>query len=193
MLTKWCWAKRTFTSGQQLGKFISPMEVFWNIFHDFWPFYYLGTTLHDPEGILGHLTSCYLTYLGLQAGKWFSYYPNFKEKKQFRLLAGHFIAGALIIGTIGTILATAGSEYLNGELIKEAIMPINKNLWSVSFVMVTGAMGYCMLFGLFLLTDYWQLWNGAPFYYAGRNSILIYLLHSLVGGRIPLDWEPVVS
>ena len=52
---------------------------------------------------------------------------------------------------------------------------------------------YCMLFGLFLLTDYWQLWNGAPFYYAGRNSILIYLLHSLVGGRIPLDWEPVVS
>ena len=57
--------------------------------------------MHDPEGILGHLTSCYLTYLGLQAGKWFSYYPNFKEKKQFRLLAGHFIAGALIIGTIG--------------------------------------------------------------------------------------------
>ena len=56
---------------------------------------------------------------------------------------GSLIAGALIIGTIGTILATAGSEYLNGELIKEAIMPINKNLWSVSFVMVTGAMGYC--------------------------------------------------
>ena len=131
--------------------------------------------------------------MGLQAGKWFSYYPNFKEKKQFRLLAGHFIAGAAIMGVIGTILATAGSEYLNGELIKEAIMPINKNLWSVSFVMVTGAMGYCMLFGLFLLTDYWQLWNGAPFYYAGRNSILIYLLHSLLSGRIPLDWEPVVS
>ena len=152
-----------------------------------------GDTHHDPEGILGHLTSCYLTYLGLQAGKWFSYYPNFKEKKQFRLLAGHFAAGAAIMGVIGTILATAGSEYLNGELIKEAIIPINKNLWSVSFVMVTGAMGYCVLFGLFLLTDYWQLWNGAPFYYAGRNSILIYLLHSLVGGRIPLDWEPVVS
>ena len=30
----------------------------------------------DPEGILGSLTSVYLTYLGLQAGKVFSYYPN---------------------------------------------------------------------------------------------------------------------
>ena len=78
-------------------------KIFGN-FLEFSLFYILGTTLHDPEGILGHLTSCYLTYLGLQAGKWFSYYPNFKEKKQFRLLAGHFIAGALIIGTIGTIL-----------------------------------------------------------------------------------------
>ena len=75
-----------------------------------------------------------MTYLGLQAGKWFSYYPSFKEKSQFKLLAGHFVAGALIMGTIGTILATAGSEYLNGELIKEAIMPINKNLWSVRSV-----------------------------------------------------------
>ena len=38
MLINWSWVKRTFTNGQQLGRYISPMEVF-NIFQEFWSFY----------------------------------------------------------------------------------------------------------------------------------------------------------
>ena len=112
----------------------------------------------------------------------------------------------------GCLLATIGSKYEDGQLIERAVVPINKNLWSVSFVFVLvwilnfcisrrceklksqykirieGSLGYLMLLILFFVCDYFEIWNGTPFYYMGRNSILIYLLHTICDG-IPWDWE----
>jgi len=149
-------------------------------------------TCFDPEGLLGNLTSIYLTYLGLQAGKVFSTYPNFKDKKHMIGIVGHLAVGILFYGILGCLLATIGSEYENGELISRPIVPINKNLWSVSFVFVCGSLGYLMLLMLFFLCDYFEVWNGKPFYFMGRNSILIYLLHSICDG-IPWEWNSQVD
>ena len=44
----------------------------------------------------------------------------------------------------------------------------------------------------YFLIDMKNIWDGAPFYFVGRNSILIYLLHIIAGYRIPAGWEPVV-
>ena len=45
-----------------------------------------------------------------------------------------------------------------------------------------------MLLILFFICDYFEAWDGTPFYYMGRNSILIYLFHTICDG-VPWDWE----
>ena len=44
----------------------------------------------------------------------------------------------------------------------------------------------------YFLIDMIKVWDGAPFYFVGRNSILIYLLHSIAGHRIPAGWISLV-
>ena len=41
-----------------------------------------------------------------------------------------------------------------------------------------------------LVLDVRDWWDGAPCYFVGMNSILIYILHSIAGYRIPLTWNP---
>jgi predicted acyltransferase len=56
---------------------------------------------------------------------------------------------------IGTALA-AGSQ-------NNGVIPIAKNLWSLSFVLVMAGMGYLILLILHEVVDRRQWWNGAPF------------------------------
>ena len=60
----------------------------------------------DPEGLLGNLTSIYLTYLGLQAGKIFSTYSNFKDKKHMMSIVTHLGVGILFYGILGEIISS---------------------------------------------------------------------------------------
>lgn len=60
---------------------------------------------YDPEGILGTLTSIFMVYLGLQAGKCFDI---FKEPKKIIL---HLLGLAFVYGIAGMLLATIGLEY----------------------------------------------------------------------------------
>jgi heparan-alpha-glucosaminide N-acetyltransferase len=53
-------------------------------------------------------------------------------------------------------------------------IPVNKNLWSTSFVLVTAGGGCWVLAGLYLIVDEYKLWDGAPFRYTGMNSIVVY-------------------
>ena len=43
------------------------------------------------------------------------------------------------------------------------MIPINKNLWSLSYVLVAGGSGLLVLTALHLVVDVADLWNGAPF------------------------------
>jgi heparan-alpha-glucosaminide N-acetyltransferase len=38
---------------------------------------------------------------------------------------------------------------------------------------------------LYYLVDIWKFWDGTPFNFLGMNSILVYLLHEILGGQIP--------
>jgi heparan-alpha-glucosaminide N-acetyltransferase len=87
-------------------------------------------------------------------------------------------------------------------------MPINKNLWSISFVCVTGGGGLILLTLTYLMVDVYKVWSGMfppilllltrypsplmtnhyagfPFRQMGMNSILLYVGHSLLGGYFP--------
>ncbi|CAN7990476.1 unnamed protein product [Ixodes pacificus] len=72
---------------------------------------------YDPEGILGCLTSIFLVFLGLQAGK---VLVTFKE---WRPRLSRWCAWGVVCGIIGGVLCKFSKE--------DGWIPLNKNLWYV--------------------------------------------------------------
>lgn len=68
----------------------------------------------------------------------------------------------------------------------EGVMPINKNLWSLSFILLVASMSYLGLCLLYPLVDLLDLYSGTPFLYLGRNSITIYISHIVLANYFPL-------
>lgn len=131
----------------------------------------------EPEGVMGIAGAAWLTWLGVQAGR--------------TLLAGRALplratlvklaAGALAAGLLGGALAGFAQE--GGPV------PVNKNLWSPSFVLVISSMGYGGVAAGHWVIDALGVWSGAPFTFAGANSILLYVGSSLLGGYAPFSWR----
>lgn len=140
---------------------------------------YQTKVAYDPEGILGTFTSIFLCFLGLQAGRIFLCYDSHSG----RIL--RLIIWSLVTGAIGAALCNVSKD--------DGIIPLNKNLWSVSFVMVTACFGYFLLAVLYLFVDVLKLWNGTPFLFAGMNPLILYLCHDIFYRFFPVNWkiEPV--
>jgi predicted acyltransferase len=123
---------------------------------------YNGTS--DPEGILHTIPAIGTTLIGVLAGHWL------KSKRSTAQLIG----GMVLFGILG-ILA--------GELWNRWF-PINKNLWTSSFVLFSG--GFCLLFFSLL---YWatevKRWRGKwtmPILVFGMNAIAGFVADSLIYG-----------
>lgn len=131
--------------------------------------------VYDPEGLLGSLMACTLTYLGLMAGRVVLHFPEHNKRMAFWTSAGCvllFIAGCLC-----------------GFSRDDGVIPINKNLWSTSFVAVTAGGGLVILSVFYYFIDKMKVWTGAPFRYLGMNSIMIYCGHSLLEGYMPFSYQ----
>ena len=70
----------------------------------------------------------------------------------------------------------------------DGVIPVNKNLWSTSFALVTAGGGLVVLSGCYVLVDVLQYWSGAPFIYLGMNSILIYCGHGILQDYMPFSY-----
>jgi predicted acyltransferase len=123
---------------------------------------YDGT--RDPEGIIHSIPAIGTTLIGVLTGHWMK-----KQEASQRL-----IRGMVVFGVLGMI----GGEIWNRWF------PINKNLWTSSFVIFTG--GFALLL-LSLL--YWTIevkrWRGAwtmPILVFGTNAIASFAADSLIYG-----------
>ncbi|CAL4182162.1 unnamed protein product, partial [Meganyctiphanes norvegica] len=94
-----------------------------------------------------------------------------------------WIIWASATGVLGAFLC--GFEKEGGWI------PINKNLWSLSFVLVMSSFAFILLILLYKVIDEWNWWSGYPFRYAGMNSILLYVGHEMCNGLFPWFWSPV--
>ncbi|ELT89271.1 hypothetical protein CAPTEDRAFT_227545 [Capitella teleta] len=130
---------------------------------------------HDPEGILGTLTSIFLCFLGLQAGVILT---TFKQKSP---RMRRWIVWGIILGLIAGLLC--GFKQDGGWI------PVNKNLWSLSFVLGLASMAFVLLAVFYLLIDVHGLWSGAPFLYPGMNSIAVYVSHIVFQRDFPVSWK----
>ncbi|KAL1139524.1 hypothetical protein AAG570_006507 [Ranatra chinensis] len=137
---------------------------------------YETTVPFDPEGILGLLTTSFTVFLGVQAGRILSHYSCSKARIQ------RWLVWSLICGILGGCLC--------GWTTEGGLIPINKNLWSLSFVFVTASLAFLALTVLFIIIEHLQWWSGAPFQQCGKNSIFIYVVSQLVKDMLPWTWKP---
>ena len=70
------------------------------------------------------------------------------------------------------------------------IVPVNKNLWSLSFSSALGSMAFLLLSAMYILIDVLEVWSGSPFFYLGMNSLLLYMGHEICSDFFPISWKP---
>jgi heparan-alpha-glucosaminide N-acetyltransferase len=134
------------------------------------------TTEHfDPEGLLGTLNSIVLTYLGVRAGRIIIFDKNNKLNHIF-----HWLSWSLFCLVLFALLTGLDTE--NG------LIPVNKNLWTLTYTLITASSSFFMLSLFYYVIDVKQLWTGNPFYYLGTNSILIYICHCLFNKTLPCQF-----
>lgn len=130
---------------------------------------------YDPEGILGCITSTVLCYLGVCIGHVFIHYRE-TTTRIFK-----FLFYATIYGIIALVL-TKGTK-------NDGWIPINKNLWSLSFILSMASISLLTLVLLYLFIDEWHLFSGQPFIFPGKNSIFIYVCHEIFGEHFPVQFQ----
>ncbi len=112
----------------------------------------------DPEGLLSTLPAIGTALLGVFTGEWL----RSKRTPQGKAL------GMLIFGVIGLILGEIWGIWF----------PINKKLWTSSYVLFAAGFALVCLALCYWATDI-KRWRGAwtkPFLIFGRNSITLYVL-----------------
>ena len=116
---------------------------------------YLGN--HDPEGWLGLMPSTVTALIGVEVGKFLTGTRFSGHKKALMLFAAGLVAIAL-------------------AQVWDVVMPINKNLWTSSFVAMTAGCSLCLLAVFYVVIDVWGMrrWAFVPAV-IGMNSITIYL------------------
>ena len=121
----------------------------------------LYRTVHDPEGILSTLPAIGTGITGLLAGH---IYVRIKNREV--VLRSYLWIGLLMIA-----LGYAWSFYF----------PLNKNLWSSSFVLFTSGWAtlFLALFTWLIDVRQWK-WGTRPWLVFGSNAITVYLLSFLL-------------
>jgi predicted acyltransferase len=123
---------------------------------------YLG--VHDPEGLFSTIPAISTALLGVMAGHLLRIDPD--RVAPARKVA--YVAGA---GVAAVVLGHAWG----------LVFPVNKNLWTSSFVLVAGGWSLLLLSLFYGIIDVWGRRRWAFFFTViGMNSILIYMAHHFI-------------
>jgi predicted acyltransferase len=146
---------------------------------------YLG--IHDPEGLVSTIPAISTGLLGILTGAYIKKSPHSGEKKSLWM-------------------AIAGLFFIALSLLWNFDFPINKNLWTSSFVCLAGGLSLLYFSLFYYIIDVLNHKKWAFFFKViGMNSILIYLSGEFInweyatngffqwlGELTPVIWAPVV-
>ncbi len=113
---------------------------------------------YDPEGLLSTLPSIATALIGVLAGRWLLL------KREGRFLK---------LGLAGIVLLALGHLW-------DLAFPINKALWSSSFVLVTAGWAMICLSVIGYFSDVRGLAVGETFKKVGANALILYFLSSFI-------------
>lgn len=124
----------------------------------------LHLTIHDPEGILSTLPAIATASLGMFTGEFIKLQ---KEGLTETKKVGYLIVSACLLGIVG--------------LVWNLVFPINKNLWTSSFVCLVGGISMLLFAVFYYIIDVrscrrWTLF----FTVIGMNSITIYMAQRFI-------------
>ncbi|CAG5938865.1 unnamed protein product [Menidia menidia] len=131
---------------------------------------------YDPEGVLGSINSVLMAFFGLQAGKIILHY-----RETPRSIMSRFLIWGFFLGILSAVLTKCSTD--------QGIIPVNKNLWSLSYVTTLACFAFVLLVLVYYAVDVKKWWSGAPFYYPGMNSILVYVGHEVFEDYFPFRWR----
>jgi predicted acyltransferase len=122
---------------------------------------HLYTFGFDPEGILSTIPAVSTTLFGTLAGDWL------RSSRSLSLKFQGFLAAGIVF-------------FLSGILLNP-FFPVNKQLWTSTFVLLTAGLALLCLGVCLLLIDIWKLkkWT-FPFLVWGSNAIILYFGSSLM-------------
>lgn len=121
----------------------------------------------DPEGILSTLPAIATVLTGVLAGEWLR-----------RGGRGAHVSGAL---------AGAGLLALAGGCVWDAFLPVNKNLWTSSYVLLTSGWSMLVFAAFHWAIDVrgWRWW-AQPFVWYGMNALALFVLAGVVARLLGL-------
>ncbi|MGC2108579.1 MAG: heparan-alpha-glucosaminide N-acetyltransferase domain-containing protein [Candidatus Korobacteraceae bacterium] len=133
---------------------------------------HLWEPTRDPEGILSTLPAIATTLCGVLTGEWLRSARTPKQK----------ILGMCLYGVAGVIAGELWGIWF----------PINKKLWTSSYVLLTAGLALISLAICYWVTDIrlHRGWWSSPFIILGCNAITAYVLSELIGGV--LSWRGYV-
>jgi len=113
--------------------------------------------IHDPEGLISTIPAISTGLLGIYAGNLLKNSPLSMQRKALQLF---------VMGVVSLLLAQ----------VWNLVFPINKNLWSSSFVLHVGGYSLVLLALFYYIIDIRGIKKWAFFFSViGMNSILIYM------------------
>ena len=138
----------------------------------------------DPEGLLSTLPAVVTAMLGMFAGE----FVRWKGERGSAFAKASTCAKATVDrpadktgnGKVVAMLAAAAAMLIVG-LVWSNWMPINKKLWTSTFVLVAGAYSLALFAVFYWIVDV-KMWRGwtFPLRVVGMNAITIYLLQRIV-------------
>jgi len=117
----------------------------------------------DPEGFLGIIPAIATALTGMMAGTLLADKGRFSANKK------------------AAILLVSGSVLITASQLFNLIIPINKALWSPSFVFITAGISLVLLSAFYWIIDVkgYRKWT-LPLRVIGMNSITIYLAQAII-------------
>ena len=123
--------------------------------------------IYDPEGFLSTIPAIATTLTGVLTGHWLR-----SKKEDSEKVAGIFFSGV--------VLTAAGWVW-------SFWLPLNKSLWTSSYVVFTAGLALCLLGVCFFSADIkgWQKW-AKPFVIFGTNALALYIGSSIMAAILNL-------
>ena len=130
-----------------------------------------GSVTYDPEGPLSTIPAIATAMLGVIAGRWIA----LRDKPLLERITGLFA-----VGSLGMVLG----------LMWSWSFPINKNLWTSSYVLFTAGMACVALATIMWIVDYANVkWWTKPFVVFGVNPIVAFVGSGVMARLIYTLWR----
>lgn len=136
--------------------------------------YLYDSKAFDPEGIFGCLLTIVQVYFGVICGSILTTHTEWTARIK------RWLIWSIVLSLLGGILCLFSIE--NGWI------PINKNMWSLSFVFITASLAFFLLSIFYYIIDVRELWTGYPFAECGMNAIILYVGHTVFHKMLPWHW-----